>query len=209
MSSSNKLNFFIISAPSGAGKTSLVKALIEKTDGCRAAVSHTTRAKREGEIEGKDYHFVSETEFSRIQSRQGFLESAEVFGHSYGTSFEEAQRILDNGKTLILEIDWQGALQVRNKFAGAQSIFILPPSLEALRTRLKTRAQDSEEIVEKRMQQAIAESSKWTNFDFLIENNVFDLALESLSQIIHGNGEQFVREKQVIHLKDLITNLTN
>ena len=209
MSSSNKCNFFIISAPSGAGKTSLVKALIKKTDACKAAVSHTTRPKREGEIEGKDYHFVSETEFSRIKSREGFLESAQVFGYSYGTSFEEARQILDNGETLILEIDWQGALQVRNKFVDAQSIFILPPSLEALRTRLKTRAQDSEEIVEKRMLEAIAESSKWTNFDFLIENNVFDLALESLSQIIHGSGEQFVREKQVVRLKDLITNLTN
>ena len=144
-------NFFVISAPSGAGKTSLVKALINQTADCKAAISHTTRPKRSEEIDGRDYYFVSEHEFSELDAKGGFLESAKVFDYAYGTSLDEAQKIIKSGKILILEIDWQGALQIKEKYKSAKSIFILPPSLEALRSRLEMRAQDSDETVEKRM----------------------------------------------------------
>ena len=200
-------NFFVISAPSGAGKTSLVKALIDQTANCRAAISHTTRPKRSEEIDGKDYYFVTENEFSEIAAKGGFLESAKVFDYSYGTSVEEAQRIKQSGMTLILEIDWQGALQIKAKYKDSKSIFILPPSLDALRSRLKMRAQDSHETVEKRMKKAISESSKWTNFDYLVENDVFQTALEAIKEITSGKGKKYLRDAQVNNLKALINRL--
>ena len=200
-------NFFVISAPSGAGKTSLVKALINQTADCRAAISHTTRPKRSEEIDGRDYYFVSDQEFSELDAKGGFLESAKVFDYSYGTSLDEAQKIIKSGKILILEIDWQGALQIKVKYKSAKSIFILPPSLEALRSRLEMRAQDSDETVEKRMKKAISESSKWTNFDYLVENDVFQIALEAIKEIITGEGQQYLRDAQVNKLKPLIERL--
>ena len=200
-------NFFVISAPSGAGKTSLVKALINQTADCRAAISHTTRPKRSEEMDGRDYYFVSDQEFSELDAKGGFLESAKVFDYAYGTSLDEAKKIIKSGKILILEIDWQGALQIKEKYKSAKSIFILPHSLEALRSRLKTRAQDSDETVEKRMKKAISESSKWTNFDYLVENDVFQIALEAIKEIISGEGQQYLRDAQVNKLKPLIERL--
>ena len=200
-------NFFVISAPSGAGKTSLVKALINQTADCRAAISHTTRPKRSEEIDGRDYYFVSDQEFSELDAKGGFLESAKVFDYAYGTSLDEAKKIIKSGKILILEIDWQGALQIKQKYKSAKSIFILPPSLEALRSRLEMRAQDSDETVEKRMKKAISESSKWTNFDYLVENDVFQIALEAIKEIISGEGQQYLRDAQVNKLKPLIERL--
>ena len=200
-------NFFVISAPSGAGKTSLVKALINQTADCKAAISHTTRPKRSEEIDGRDYYFVSDHDFSELNAKGGFLESAKVFDYSYGTSLDEAQKIIKSGKILILEIDWQGALQIKDKYKSAKSIFILPPSLEALRSRLEMRAQDSDETVEKRMKKAISESSKWTNFDYLVENDVFQIALEAIKEIISGEGQQYLRDAQVNKLKPLIERL--
>ena len=200
-------NFFVISAPSGAGKTSLVKALINQTADCRAAISHTTRPKRSEEIDGRDYYFVSDQEFSELDAKGGFLESAKVFDYAYGTSLDEAKKIIKSGKILILEIDWQGALQIKEKYKSAKSIFILPPSLEALRSRLEMRAQDSDETVEKRMEKAISESSKWTNFDYLVENDVFQIALEAIKEIISGEGQQYLRDAQVNKLKPLIERL--
>ena len=200
-------NFFVISAPSGAGKTSLVRALINQTADCRAAISHTTRPKRSEEIDGSDYYFVSEDEFSDLDAKGGFLESARVFDYSYGTSLDEAQKIIKSGRILILEIDWQGALQIKEKYKSAKSIFILPPSLDALRSRLEMRAQDSDETVEKRMKKAISESSKWTNFDYLVENDVFQIALEAIKEIITGEGQQYLRDAQVNKLKPLIERL--
>jgi guanylate kinase len=200
-------NFFVISAPSGAGKTSLVKALINQTADCRAAISHTTRPKRSEEIDGRDYYFVSDHDFSELNAKGGFLESAKVFDYSYGTSLDEAQKIIKSGKILILEIDWQGALQIKDKYKSAKSIFILPPSLEALRSRLEMRAQDSDETVEKRMKKAISESSKWKNFDYLVENDVFQIALEAIKEIISGEGQQYLRDVQVNKLKPLIERL--
>ena len=200
-------NFFVISAPSGAGKTSLVKALINQTADCKAAISHTTRPKRSEEIDGRDYYFVSDHDFSELNAKGGFLESAKVFDYSYGTSVDEAQKIIKSGKILILEIDWQGALQIKDKYKSAKSIFILPPSLEALRSRLEMRAQDSDETVEKRMKKAISESSKWKNFDYLVENDVFQIALEAIKEIISGEGQQYLRDVQVNKLKPLIERL--
>ena len=200
-------NFFVISAPSGAGKTSLVKALINQTADCKAAISHTTRPKRSEEIDGRDYYFVSDHDFSELNAKGGFLESAKVFDYSYGTSLDEAQKIIKSGKILILEIDWQGALQIKDKYKSAKSIFILPPSLEALRSRLEMRAQDSDETVEKRMKKAISESSKWKNFDYLVENDVFQIALEAIKEIISGEGQQYLRDVQVNKLKPLIERL--
>ena len=200
-------NFFVISAPSGAGKTSLVKALINQTADCRAAISHTTRPKRSEEIDGRDYYFVSDQEFSELDAKGGFLESAKVFDYAYGTSLDEAKKIIKSGKILILEIDWQGALQIKEKYKSAKSIFILPPSLDALRSRLEMRAQDSDETVEKRMKKAISESSKWTNFDYLVENDVFQIALEAIKEIISGEGQQYLRDAQVNKLKPLIERL--
>jgi len=200
-------NFFVISAPSGAGKTSLVKALINQTADCKAAISHTTRPKRSEEIDGRDYYFVSDHDFSELNAKGGFLESAKVFDYSYGTSLDEAQKIIKSGKILILEIDWQGALQIKDKYKSAKSIFILPPSLEALRSRLEMRAQDSDETVEKRMKKAISESSKWKNFDYLVENDVFQIALEAIKEIISGEGQQYLRDVQANKLKPLIERL--
>jgi len=200
-------NFFVISAPSGAGKTSLVKALIDQTNDCVAAISHTTRPKRSEEIDGRDYHFVSEEEFGDLKAKGGFLESAKVFDYSYGTSLDEAQKIIKSGMVLILEIDWQGALQVKEKYESAKSIFILPPSLETLRSRLKMRAQDSDETVEKRMQKAISESSKWTSFDYLVENDVFQIALDAIKEIIRGEGQQYLKVAQANQLSTLLDRL--
>ncbi|MDC2964151.1 guanylate kinase [Gammaproteobacteria bacterium] len=207
MNRKDSSNFFVISAPSGAGKTSLVKALIDQKANCRAAISHTTRPRRSEETDRKDYYFVSENEFSEIEAKGGFLESAKIFDYSYGTSLEEAHKIMRSGMTLILEIDWQGALQVKKKYKDSKSIFILPPSLGALRSRLKTRAQDSDETVEKRMKKAISESSKWTNFDYLVENDVFQTALEAIGEIISGKGEKYLRAAQENRLKALFNRL--
>ena len=147
---------YIISAPSGAGKTSLVKALIDADASIRVSISHTTRAMRPGETNGVNYHFVEREEFVRMIEHGDFLERAEVFGNLYGTSQSHLQQTLDEGHDLILEIDWQGAEQVRKLMPQARSIFILPPSQQALRQRLTNRGQDSDEIIEGRMREAVS-----------------------------------------------------
>ena len=152
---------YIISAPSGAGKTSLVKALIELTGNLRVSVSHTTRAMRPGEHDGVNYHFTSREAFLKQVGDGDFLEHAEVFGNLYGTSQQTVERTLAEGHDLILEIDWQGAQQVRRKLPNAHSIFILPPSQTALRERLTQRGQDDETVIDKRMAEAVAEMRKY------------------------------------------------
>ena len=152
---------YIISAPSGAGKTSLVKSLLDELPFTRVSVSHTTRAARTGEVDGVNYHFTSTNDFQSMISRGEFLEHAEVFGNLYGTSHPWVKQTLAQGHDLILEIDWQGAQQVRRLEANARSIFILPPSKEALRERLNGRGQDNGDIIEQRMQQAAAEISHY------------------------------------------------
>jgi len=178
---------YIVSAPSGAGKTSLVKALVDAQPQVRVSVSHTTRAMRPGEVDGVNYHFVSRDEFLARLERNEFLEHAEVFGNLYGTSQRWLEQTLAEGYDLILEIDWQGAQQVRRLMPQAKSIFILPPTQEALRQRLNNRGQDSDEIIEKRMREAVSEMSHYIEYDYLVINDDFALALIDLQSIFRAN----------------------
>ena len=177
---------FIVTAPSGAGKTSLVKALIEREQQLRVSVSHTTRPKRPGEEDGVNYHFVEEAPFMEMLRKGSFFESAQVYGNYYGTSQLWVNEQLEAGLDVILEIDWQGAVQVRNLDPKACSIFILPPSLETLKTRLLNRAQDDTETIEKRMSEAVAEISHVADANFVVINEDFDTALEDLCAIIRS-----------------------
>ncbi len=178
-----KGTLFIISAPSGAGKTSLVKALLERDSRVVVSVSHTTRPQRPGEQQGTDYHFVDHATFDRMIAVGEFLEYAEVFTNKYGTSQQWVQQQLDSGLDVILEIDWQGAAQVRQLMPESRSVFILPPSREALQQRLTGRGQDSEEVIALRMREAISEMSHYPEYDFLIINDQFDVALDELAAI--------------------------
>lgn len=175
---------FIISAPSGAGKTSLVKALREITEGLAVSVSHTTRNQRSGEVEGRDYFFVDHEAFQEMVDSSGFLEHAKVFDNFYGTSRAAVEAYLRDGQDVIVEIDWQGARQVRGQMPDSISIFILPPSLEALENRLRGRAQDDEDTIRRRMRDAITEMSHFGEFDYLVINEDFEEALEALKSIV-------------------------
>lgn len=187
---------YIISAPSGAGKSSLVKALIDIEPQIRVSVSHTTRAMRPGEENGVHYHFVEREEFVKMIEHGDFLERAEVFGNLYGTSQSYLQQTLDEGHDLILEIDWQGAEQVRKLMPQARSIFILPPSQQALRERLDKRGQDSAEIIDGRMREAVSEMSHYVDYDYLIINDDFAKALDDLKAIFHASRLQQKRQQQ-------------
>lgn len=177
---------FIVTAPSGAGKTSLVQALVEQEPRLCVSVSHTTRAKRPGEVDGVNYHFVDKAEFMEMLQAGAFFESAEVYGNHYGTSQLWVNEQLLEGLDVILEIDWQGAVQVRNLDPSACSIFILPPSLETLQKRLEDRAQDDTETIEERMGEAVAEISHVAEADFVIVNDDFDTALADLRAVIRS-----------------------
>ena len=177
---------FIVTAPSGAGKTSLVKALIEREQQLRVSVSHTTRAIRPGEEGGVNYHFVGEADFMKMLRTGSFFESALVYGNHYGTSQLWVNEQLEAGLDVILEIDWQGAVQVRNLDPKACSIFILPPSLETLKIRLLNRAQDDTVTIENRMSEAVAEISHVAEANFVVINDDFDTALEDLCAIIRS-----------------------
>jgi len=187
---------YIISAPSGAGKSSLVKALIDIEPQIRVSVSHTTRAMRPGEENGVHYHFVEREEFVKMIEHGDFLERAEVFGNLYGTSQSYLQQTLDEGHDLILEIDWQGAEQVRKLMPQARSIFILPPSQQALRDRLDNRGQDSAEIIDGRMREAVSEMSHYVDYDYLIINDDFAKALDDLKAIFHASRLQQKSQQQ-------------
>jgi len=179
-----KGTLFIISAPSGAGKTSLVAGILAQINNIQASISHTTRDCRPGEQNGINYHFVDHQQFVTMIENNDFLEHAEVFGNFYGTSQEWVEATLNTGTDVILEIDWQGAEQVRCKFADSQSIFILPPSKQALRERLNGRGQDHAEVIEKRIAAATEEMSHYVEADYLVINDDFALALEQLKSII-------------------------
>jgi len=192
---------YIVSAPSGAGKTSLVKALVDAQPQVRVSVSHTTRAMRPGEVDGVNYHFVSREEFLARLERNEFLEHAEVFGNLYGTSQRWLEQTLAEGYDLILEIDWQGAQQVRRLMPQAKSIFILPPTQEALRQRLNNRGQDSDEIIEKRMREAVSEMSHYVEYDYLVINDDFAHALIDLQSIFRANQlKQQAQQQRHAHL---------
>lgn len=187
---------YIVSAPSGAGKTSLVTALTKDDPKIRVSVSHTTRAMRPGEQHGVNYHFVKHDEFKALIEQGDFLEHAEVFGNFYGTSRSALQQTLEQGYDLILEIDWQGAQQVRKLMPEALSVFILPPSQQALRQRLDNRGQDSEEIIEGRMKEAVSEMVHYNEYDYVIINDEFDVALKELKAVFVANRLLLKRQQQ-------------
>lgn len=176
----------IVAAPSGAGKTSLVRSLVGAEANVTVSVSHTTRPQRPGEDDGIDYHFVDAATFEAMIKRDEFVEHATVFGNAYGTSVSAIKGVLDSGHDLVLEIDWQGAQQVRAKFADAASVFILPPSRETLVERLAKRGQDDPEVIAARMASAIAEMSHYAEFDYVIVNEDFELAVAELTVVLHA-----------------------
>lgn len=198
-------NLFIVSAPSGAGKTSLVTALLNINKQIDLSVSYTTRAPRPGETNGVDYHFVTREQFTEMAKRGDFLESAEVYGNYYGTSQSWISQENGRGKDILLEIDWQGAAQVRSKFPDSIGIFILPPSLEALESRLHGRKQDSAEIISKRLQAAREDISHVAEFDYVIINDQLDVALHQLNAVVVAAGLR--RNRQLTRQANLINQL--
>jgi guanylate kinase len=198
-------NLFIISAPSGAGKTSLVSALLKGNMHIALSISYTTRAPRPGEVDGKDYHFVSREKFLEMAKKGDFLESAEVYGNLYGTSQSWIEKELAAGRDILLEIDWQGAEQVRRLMPHAVSIFILPPSLSALESRLNGRGQDSAEVIERRLHAAQADISHVAEFDYVIINDKLDDAVLQLNAVVIAVGLQ--RDSQLSRHATLINQL--
>ncbi len=186
---------YVVSAPSGAGKTSLVAALLQQLAQVEVSVSHTTRPMRPGEQDGVNYHFVQQQAFQALVAEGAFFEHAQVFGNFYGTSRLAINQRLDAGVDVILEIDWQGAQQVRQQQPDAIGIFILPPSLQALRERLNGRGQDSTEVIEGRMQQAISEMSHWHEYDYLLINDDFSQALAELRAIFVAKRLELAKQR--------------
>lgn len=183
----NEPRLYVVAAPSGGGKTSLISALLEQDPKVRLSVSYTTRPARPGERDGIHYHFVDDEAFRELLDRNAFLEHARVFDHQYGTARQAVEEQLAAGFDVILDIDWQGARQIRASFPSCRTIFIVPPSLEALRQRLARRGQDSADVIENRMRKARAEISHWDEFDDLIVNDEFEEALRDLRSIVrHG-----------------------
>jgi guanylate kinase len=189
-------NLFVVAAPSGAGKSSLVKALLELDAHVQPSVSHTTRAPRGQERHGREYFFVSEQEFDAMVAADGFLEWAHVHNHRYGTSKRAIEERMAQGADVILEIDYQGAIQVKKIFANAVAIFILPPSWEELRSRLERRGEDTPAVIEVRMQNAAVEVAQTDKFDFVIINELFDRALFDLKAIVHSQRLKFAAQRR-------------
>jgi guanylate kinase len=175
---------FVVAAPSGAGKTSLVKALMEREPRIQFSVSYTTRKPRNNEIPGRDYHFVSIERFQEMVANNEFLEHAQVFDNCYGTGVRTVQESMQNGEQLLLEIDWQGARQVRDRIPQAVSIFILPPSRRALETRLRSRSTDSDAVIERRLRDAAEDIGHWKEFDYVVINDSFEQAIADLQAVV-------------------------
>lgn len=182
-------HLYVIAAPSGAGKTSLMRALLERRPAVSFSVSCTTRAPRPHEQDGRDYHFIDRAQFERLIRADEFIEHADVFGNLYGTRRSTVDAALAEGRDLILEIDWQGARQVRKRLPEAIQIFVLPPSRAELEARLRKRATDSPEVIARRLAESVSEMSHWREFDFVIVNRDFDQALAELEAIFDGRGE--------------------
>ncbi|MBX2836500.1 MAG: guanylate kinase [Gammaproteobacteria bacterium] len=202
---SSQAQMFIVSAPSGAGKTSLVRRVIADLDNVAVAVSHTTRGMRPGDVDGQDYHYIERPTFEKMIDDDQFLEYAEVFGNYYGTSVASVDQLIDQGKDVILEIDWQGAAQVKRMLEDVVWIFILPPSRAELLERLRGRGQDSDEVIERRTQDAVAEMQQYHLADYLIVNDVFDEALIELKSVIVAH--RVTRARQSMRHAGLITSL--
>jgi guanylate kinase len=195
MSTQSHGRLYVVSAPSGAGKTSLVKALMQREPELRFSVSYTTRAARANELEGRDYHFVTTDEFQRMVERGEFLEHARVFDNFYGTARATVREALTAGKLLLLEIDWQGARQVRASMPSAHSIFILPPTRRALEERLTARSTDSPEVIRLRLQDAQRDIAHWIEFDYVVINDGFEQAVTDFQAIVRERGEGLRRSR--------------
>jgi guanylate kinase len=188
-------HLFVIAAPSGAGKTSLLHALMRRRPGVGFSVSCTTRQPRAGEQDGRDYHFIGREEFERLVAAGEFIEHASVFGNLYGTRRSVVEPALAAGRDLVLEIDWQGARQVRERLPEAVQIFILPPSRAELEARLRKRGSDSDEAIARRLGESVEEMSHWREFDYVIVNRDFDGALAELEAVFDGRGEASRRDR--------------
>jgi guanylate kinase len=197
---------FVVAAPSGAGKTSLVKALLERKPELQLSISHTTRKMRATEQEGREYYFVTVPEFKARADKGDFLEYAQVFDNYYGTGRAPVEAQLDAGRNVILEIDWQGARQVRKSMPGASTIFILPPSRRALEERLRKRGTDSDEVIARRLRDAVGDMSHWNEFDYVVVNDDFERAAADLVSIVSGSGESLRTGRTGLEplLKDLL-----
>jgi len=201
----NKGNIFVVTAPSGAGKTSLVRALLEADQQVQLSISYTTRAPRPGEVNGKDYHFVDEQTFLEMLTRGDFLESAEVYGNRYGTSQPWIEGVVGSGADILLEIDWQGAAQVRRIFPEAVGIFILPPSLEVLTERLKGRGTDSDEVIARRLAAARDDIGHVEEFEYVIINDDFNTALQELQAVIRA--QRLKMDRQLLRHAGMISRM--
>ena len=184
-------SLFVIAAPSGAGKTSLVKAVLARDPSLRVSVSHTTRKQRPTEVPGRDYNFVDVEEFKRLRDAGEFLEHAQVFDNFYGTGRAQVEALRNAGHDVILEIDWQGAQQVRKAQPDCTSVFILPPSRIELEARLRNRKTDSNEVIERRLRDAVADMSHYAEFDYVIVNDDFEAAVAQLLMILRGGGTEY------------------
>jgi len=191
---SRNARLFVIAAPSGAGKTTLVKRLVERNPALKFSISYTTRTRRATEVDGRDYFFVDEGEFSSLQEQGELLESALVFDNHYGTSRSQVEKHLREGDNVILEIDWQGARQVRESMPGCVTVFILPPSRPELERRLRGRKTDSEAVIRRRLADAVGDMSHWSEFDHVIINDDLDAAVEQLEEVIAGAGADSRRD---------------
>lgn len=198
---------FIITAASGTGKTSLVKELLASMDNLQVSISHTTRQPRPAEENGVHYHFIDVATFEKLIHEKAFLEHAQVFDNYYGTSKQAVNALLDRNIDVILEIDWQGALQVKNQFTHAVMIFILPPSQDALRSRLSGRGQDSQEVIEKRLAGSMTEMRQYDKFDYVVINDDFSIALQDLQTIIKSHRLTLASQQTKNH--SLLNNLFN
>lgn len=211
MSSNSEANdshsgtLFVVSAPSGAGKTSLVARLLENDDRLVLSISHTTRDQRPGEVDGEHYHYIDEAGFRHMLEADAFLEHAAVYDHHYGTALDNVAAPLRAGRDVVLEIDWQGARQVRRRLPDCTGIFVLPPSLAALEARLRARGQDADDVISRRMQKAVAEMSHYDEFDYLVINDDFDIALDDLRAIVRAC--RLERAKQAQARKHLLAGL--
>jgi len=204
--SGSRGRLFVIAAPSGAGKTSLVRALMEREPGLRFSISFTTRRQRPNEVHGKDYFFVAKEEFERMVAAGAFLEHARVFDNSYGTARKQVEDSLAAGQDLILEIDWQGAAQIRAAMPDCISIFILPPSRAELERRLRGRGTDAEDVIRRRLSDAAADMTHWREFDYVVVNDDFDSVVEELRAIVAGHGDASRRDRP--GLAELAAGLT-
>lgn len=188
-------HLYVIAAPSGAGKTSLLRAVMERRPGIGFSVSCTTRKPRPGEVDGRDYHFIGRSDFERLVEAGEFVEHANVFGNLYGTRLSVVESALAEGRDLILEIDWQGARQVRERLPEAVQVFILPPSRAELERRLRGRGSDSDEVIARRLAESALEMSHWRDFDYVIVNRDFEEAAAELEAIFDGRGEASRRDR--------------